>query len=217
MFAGVSRTWLYPYIQSHYKSILTACIVFAGVLWLNDDRHFRAAQPDTRPRRSFADNFNADPCVFGAIALPNWVISSADGSKKPSVDVLGTGPGCISAIMPVDGNYLDLHGTTPDASGSDNATITSIATFQPGEYILTFQLGNNGLGAATGPGADNRLQVSLGSFTQTLPAMSGTRPFSPQTLVFKNTIRGAHLVFAALGNTHNDSGPLLDSVDLRPR
>jgi hypothetical protein len=145
------------------------------------------------------DNFDANAQTL------NWAGDSVFTSTAApaSVDLIGTG---FFDFQPGHGNYLDLDGST--GNGNDPAgQITSVLTFGPGDYTLTFDLAGNQRGAAS-----QSTTVSLGDFSQTFgPLLSGVN-FTTQTISFSTTTAG-HLVFSEHGPS-DQQGNLLDNVKL---
>src|SRR6185369_10906931 len=80
-----------------------------------------------------------------------------------SIDIIGTG---FFDLQPGHGNYVDLDGSS--GSGHNPAgQLTSVATFGPGNYTLTFALAGNLRGAPA-----QTTTVSLGSFSQTFSPLN---------------------------------------------
>lgn len=145
-----------------------------------------------------SDNFNAENGGTGALnytGFTNWTAPSPG-----SVDLIGNG---FFDFYPGNGLYVDLDGST----GGQNPAgqLVSKATFGPGTYTLTFDLGGSQRGDT------NTVEVSLGSFVQdiTLPSSS---PLALQSFTF-TTGSGGPLSFVELGNSDN-VGLILDNVTL---
>jgi hypothetical protein len=147
------------------------------------------------------DNFNADgPGVFN---WPGDAVFTSTGAPG-SVDLIGAPPPFFD-LQPGNGFYVDLDGTT--GSGNDPAgQLTSVGTFGPGTYTLTFDLAGNLRGAP-----DQSTTVSLGDFSATLTPGASTG-FALRSFTFTTTTAG-HLVFTEHGPS-DQQGNLLDNVAL---
>jgi hypothetical protein len=144
------------------------------------------------------DDFNADAQTF------NWAGDAVFTSTSPpaSVDLIGTG---FFDLQPGHGNYLDLDGTT--GNGNDPAgQITSVASFGPGAYTLSFLLGGNDR-----VGQTQSTTISLGDWSTTITP-GASDPFTLHTFSF-TTASAGHLVFTE-GGPSNQQGNLLDDVKL---
>jgi hypothetical protein len=147
-----------------------------------------------------SDNFDA--------AVPdqlNWAGDSVFLATSPpgSVDLIGAG-GSFD-FYPGNGSYLDLDGSS--GTGNDPAgEITSILSFGPGSYTLSFYLGGNARGA---PAQTTR--VILGDFSTDITLASGN-PLTHYTFSF-NTASAGSLIFRELGPS-NQQGNILDNVSL---
>jgi hypothetical protein len=158
------------------------------------------------PQSSYAaivlqDNFNSS----GPGDTLNW---GGDAVFKPtsppgSVDLIGVG-GSFD-FFPGHGSYLDLDGST--GSGNDPAgQITSVLSFGPGTYTVSFLLGGNHRGAPA-----QETVVSLGDFSQAITLASGD-PLTSYSFTFTTAIGGA-LQFTETGPS-NQQGNILDDVVL---
>src|SRR5207253_8683044 len=102
----------------------------------------------------------------------NWTGDSVFLPTSPpgTVDLIGAG-GSFD-FYPGNGGYLDLDGSS--GSGNNPAgEITSIQTFGPGTYRLTFFLGGNARRAPA-----QTTQVQLGSFSASIPAVASSFPLT---------------------------------------
>lgn len=147
-----------------------------------------------------SDNFNAStPDQL------NWAGDSVFLPTSPpgTVDLIGAG-GSFD-FYPGHGSYLDLDGSS--GSGNDPAgEITSILSFGPGTYTLSFLLGGNARGA---PAQITR--VLLGDFAVDIALNSGD-PLAGYSFTF-NTASSGSLIFRELGPS-DQQGNILDDVTL---
>lgn len=148
-----------------------------------------------------SDNFDADaPPVLNWPGDGSFVATSPPGS----VDLIGSPPPFYD-LQPGHGYYIDLDGTT--GSGNDPAgQISSVLTFGPGAYKLTFDLAGNNRGYPS-----QTTTVGLGSFLTSLTP-ANTDPFVTHTIDFSSSTAG-RLVFTDLGPS-NQQGNLLDNITL---
>lgn len=145
-----------------------------------------------------SDDFNADAQGLNSPGDATFLSTASPGS----IDIIGTG---FFDLQPGNGNYVDLDGSS--GSGHNPAgQLTSIATFGPGSYTLTFDLAGNLRGAAP-----QTTTVSLGSFSQVF-APANTDGFGTQTIHF-HTTTGGSLVFTE-GGPSDQQGNLLDNITL---
>ena len=157
-----------------------------------------AASPALASTVVLSDNFNTD-----AQGL-NWPGDGVFTSTSPpaSVDLIGTG---FFDLYPGNGNYVDLDGSS--GNGNDPAgQLTSVLSFSPGTYHLSFDLGGNARGAPA-----QTTQVSLGSFSTSILLGSGA-PLAAHSYSF-NTATGGQLVFTEHGPS-DQQGNILDNVQL---
>jgi hypothetical protein len=146
------------------------------------------------------DNFG----TTGADQL-NWAGDGVFTSTSPpgSVDLIGAGGGFD--FFPGNGNYIDLDGST--GSGNNPAgQLTSVMTFGPGSYTLTFSLGGNHRGAAA-----QQTVFSLGDFSNSL-TLDSSALLTSYTYSFTTTTTG-QLVFTETGPS-DQQGNILDNVVL---
>lgn len=147
-----------------------------------------------------SDNFNA--------ATPdqlNWTGDSVFLPTSPpgTVDLIGAG-GSFD-FYPGNGSYLDLDGSS--GSGNDPAgEITSILSFGPGTYTLSFLLGGNARGA---PAQTTR--IILGDFTTDI-TLGSADPLALHSFSFTTGTSGS-LIFRELGPS-DQQGNILDNVTL---
>jgi hypothetical protein len=150
-----------------------------------------------------SDNFDAGSPHADQL---NWTGDATFNVTSPpsSVDLIGAG-GSFDFI-PGHGGYIDLDGSS--GSGNNPAgQLTSVATFGPGTYTVTFDLAGNQRGASS-----QSTTVSLGSFSQTFGPLASSVGFATQTITF-STASAGHLVFTETGPS-DQQGNLLDNVAL---
>jgi hypothetical protein len=146
------------------------------------------------------DNFGST----GADQL-NWAGDSVFTSTSPpgSVDLIGAGGGFD--FFPGNGNYVDLDGST--GNGNNPAgQLTSVLTFGPGSYTLSFALGGNHRGAAA-----QQTVFSLGDYSNSL-TLNSSASLTTYTYSFTTTTTG-QLVFTETGPS-DQQGNILDNVVL---
>jgi hypothetical protein len=150
-----------------------------------------------------SDNFDAGSPHADQL---NWTGDATFNVTSPpsSVDLIGAG-GSFDFI-PGHGGYIDLDGSS--GIGNDPAgQLTSVATFGPGTYTVSFDLAGNQRGASS-----QSTTVSLGDFSQTFGPLLSSVGFTTQTITFSTSTAG-HLVFTEAGPS-DQQGNLLDNVAL---
>ena len=150
-----------------------------------------------------SDNFDAGSPHADQL---NWTGDATFNVTSPpsSVDLIGAG-GSFDFI-PGHGGYIDLDGSS--GSGNNPAgQLTSVASFGPGTYTVTFDLAGNQRGASS-----QSTTVSLGDFSQTFGPLASSVGFTNQTITFSTSTAG-HLVFTETGPS-DQQGNLLDNVAL---
>ena len=149
-----------------------------------------------------SDNFNGETPPPDQL---NWKGDAVFTPTSPpgSVDLIGEGGGFD--FFPGNGGYIDLDGST---GGGHNPAgeLTSIANFNPGRYIVSFDLAGNHRTPLS-----HDTTVSLGSFSSTVTA-GGSDPFATHSFTFTTSKVGS-LVFTEAGPSDNQ-GNLLDNVSL---
>lgn len=152
----------------------------------------------------FSDNFAADSFALGVTntstnnLLANWNIVAGN------VDVIGSdGVNSSFNFYPGNGKYLDLDGTGQPS----NAQIQTVASFGPGEYTLTFDLGNN-----PGGESQNGLDVYLGTTLVAHLMTSGAPALVHESFTFSSLANG-NLSFTQGGNA-DQQGSILSNVQL---
>ncbi len=147
------------------------------------------------------DTFDGD-----APAGLNWAgdaVFTSTGAPG-SVDLIGAPPPFFD-LQPGNGYYVDLDGSS--GGGNDPAgQLTSVLSFGPGAYTLTFDLAGNLRGAP-----DQTTTVSLGDFSADLTPSNSTA-FTLHSFTFTTTT-GGNLVFTEHGPS-DQQGNLLDNVSL---
>jgi hypothetical protein len=148
------------------------------------------------------DNFDSENGGLGVVnygAFTNWNIEGG------SVDLIGTGTGgAYSDILPGNGLYVDLDGTT-----NSGGKLVSKQNFDlsPGEYILSFDL------AGSQRGDSNDVTVRLGNVFEEKYSLETGSPFGhiERTIAIDNPSTGT-LSFENSGG--DNIGLLLDNVKL---
>ena len=131
--------------------------------------------------------------------------STSPPGANSSVDLIGAGGAFDFFFGQGHGSYVDLDGSS--GYGNDPAgQLTSIATFGPGQYTLTFDLAGNRRGAA-----DQTTKITLGSTVVDLLTDASGVGFKSYSYTFTTT--GGQLVFTELGPS-DQQGNLLDNVVL---
>ena len=137
----------------------------------------------------------------GAVPWPgagNWTVS--DGS----VDMIGAGTSWD--LLPGNGKYLDMDGSTGDAG-----KITSISmALAPGDYVLSFDIAGNQRG-----GRDDAVLVEVsGLLTGSVSSIPSGLPFTTYNIAVA-TGTSATISFEGIGG--DNVGALLDNVALNSR
>jgi hypothetical protein len=144
----------------------------------------------------FFDNFNSENGGTGSLdytAFANFDVTAG------SVDLIGNG---AFDFYPGNGLYVDLNGST-DVSG----TLTSKASFAPGQYIFSFSIGNTQIGGPT-----NTVTVTLGDYQETFSRTGlGTLDTITRAITLTSS---AQLVFATPAGDGDDGGIIIDNVSL---
>jgi hypothetical protein len=145
------------------------------------------------------DNFDAENSGTGTLnysGLANWDVT--DGS----VDLIGNG---FFDLLPSDGLYLDLDGSTGNAGKLESKTTYS---FNPGDIVeLKFNL------AGSQRGDTNSVTVSLGSLLNEVFTLNS--PTSLTTITRSFTVASATNAELVFDHSGGDSfGLLLDNVKL---
>lgn len=149
-----------------------------------------------------SDNFNASGPP--TVNWPGDAVFTSTGGALASVDLIGS-PGNFYDLEPGNGYYVDLDGST--GNGNDPAgQLTSVLSFGPGSYSLSFFLAGNNRVSTT-----QSTTVSLGDFSTTITpgAFDG---FSAFNFNFSTATSG-NLIFTENGPS-NQQGNLLDNVTL---
>ncbi len=147
------------------------------------------------------DDFNSDTHKL------NWtgdaVFTSSNAGGHAATDLIGAG---FFDIYPGHGNYVDLDGSM--GSGNKPAgLLESNASFGPGTYLLTFNLGGNKRGTPA-----QTTVVSLGDFTAPGLTLASSAPMTLYSYTFTTTTAGK-LFFTELGPS-DQRGNVLDDVTL---
>jgi hypothetical protein len=148
----------------------------------------------------FTDDFNSYPTQLNWVPPANW---TAGGGAGGTVDLIGQtlGNPPLFDLFPGHGGYVDL-----DGSSGAETNLSTLATFDPGTYTLTFDLAGN----ARNDGSKTTV-ITLGNFT-TMITLAATAPYALQTLTFTTT--GGHLVFSDMSGGNPNIGNVLDNVTI---
>jgi hypothetical protein len=143
----------------------------------------------------FMDNFNSYPVMLNWVPPANWTVAAGG-----SVDLIGmTTDGPLFDLFPGNGGYVDLDGSTFTES-----SLSTIMSFAPGTYTLSFDLAGNARGDI-----DKTTVITLGNFTQSI-TLASNAPFALHTFTFTTT--GGQLSFTDMSGGNNDIGNVLDNV-----
>jgi hypothetical protein len=148
----------------------------------------------------FFDDFDSYTAGIPWSGNANWSVS--DGS----VDMIGEGTSWD--LIPGNGKYLDMDGSTEDAG---KITSNSIA-LAPGDYVLSFDIAGNQRN-----GADDAVNVAVGSLLSgSVTIIASSLPFTTITIPFTvATATSATISFEGVGG--DNIGALLDNVALNSR
>jgi len=175
------------------KNLITGFALSVGLMWA------QASQAALL----FSDNFNSTTTqALNQTAFTNWTVTSG------SVDVIGDG-GSFAFLPPGNGNYVDLDGST-----GQPGQLTTIMTFNPGTYLVTFDLAGSqgGAGKVDPVSKTTEIAFSIGGATQTL-LLDPSAPLTTYSYTFTTTGPG-HLSFTDLSGGNNNVGNLLDNVSV---
>jgi hypothetical protein len=143
----------------------------------------------------FMDNFNSYPTMLNWVPPANWTVGAGG-----SVDLIGmTTDGPLFDLFPGNGGYVDLDGSTFTESN-----LSTIMSFAPGTYTLSFDLAGNARGDIA-----KTTVITLGSFTQSI-SLASNAPYALHTFTFTTT--GGNLVFSDMSGDNNNIGNILDNV-----
>jgi len=144
----------------------------------------------------FSDDFNSYAYQLNWVPPSNWSVSSG------TVDLIGqTTTQTAFNFFPGNGGYVDLNG-----SNGLPGSLQTLASFLPGSYTLSFDLGGNARGDV-----DKTTVITLGDFSQPLTLASGSA-FQTYSYTFATT--GGQLDFADLAGGNGNIGNILDNVTL---
>jgi len=148
----------------------------------------------------FFDDFNSYAAGVPWPGNASWTVS--DGS----VDMIGAGTSWD--LLPGNGKYLDMDGSTGDAG---KITSNSIA-LAPGDYVLSFDIAGNQRN-----GADDGVNVAVGGLLSgSVTSINSALPF---TTIYMNftvaSATSATISFEGIGG--DNVGALLDNVALNSR
>jgi hypothetical protein len=149
----------------------------------------------------FFDDFDSYTAGIPWPGNANWAVS--DGS----VDLIGEGTSWD--LLPGNGLYMDMDGSTGDAG---KITSNSIA-LAPGDYVLSFDIAGN-----QRRGADDAVlvEVSGGLLIGSVTSIASTLPFTNISMPFTvAAATSATISFEGVGG--DNVGALLDNVELNSR
>lgn len=141
----------------------------------------------------FSDNFNGESQGLNYTAFANWTVTQG------TVDMIGTG---FYDFYPGNGNYVDMDGSTGASGG-----ITTISSFGPANYLLTFDLG----GSQRGDPA-NTVVVSFNNVILQTYTLNSSDPLASESISF--TALGAGSLSFTQTNPGDNQGLILDNVVL---
>lgn len=142
----------------------------------------------------FSDNFNTDVLAINQTTfVGGWSVTGTG-----TVDLIGN-PNFFD-LLPGNGRYVDLDGSTGDAGGFDKQLGLAAAT----NYTLSFDL------AGSQRGGSETVNVIFGTASQTF-TLNSTDPFATHTLSFTTNGNANYQIF--FKNAGGDNvGALLDNV-----
>lgn len=152
----------------------------------------------TSSRADLVDNFNSENGGVGQLNyynFANWTIANANVGG--SVDLIGNG---FFDFYPGNGLYVDLEGSTNGPGG----LMTTIQTFAPGTYVLSYDL------AGSARGVDNTVAVNFGPFSEVY-SIPSTQPYTLYTNMVTLTAP-SQLTIQDLGV--GNVGAILDNVSV---
>jgi hypothetical protein len=156
----------------------------------------------------FSDDFNNETLSLNHTFADKWTVVPGSGT----VDLIGA-PGFFD-LIPGNGRYVDLDGTTPNDAGIMRSDALSLLAGTA--YTLTFDLAGSQRGDTNtmsnygiDTNGDNVADISGGLLSKTSGQL-----FSTETLSFTTggAIPSAHIVFGQNGG--DNIGLLLDNVKL---
>lgn len=143
----------------------------------------------------FSDNFDADTIGLNTTTfLGGWTVS--DGT----VDTIGVGSSWD--LIPGNGHYIDLDGSTYRAGVFSNSVHLAAGT-----YTLSFDIAGNMRGA----GSDT-VDINFGTSSQTL-VVGQSDALSTKTLSFTAAVDGQY-TFSFHNHGGDNQGALLDNVSI---
>jgi hypothetical protein len=145
----------------------------------------------------FSDDFNSYTGGNNWAGEGQWTVT------EQSVDMIGVGT--VWDLLPGNGLYLDMDGSTGNAGTIESINIA----MAPGEYVLSFDIAGNQRN-----GADDAVNVQVGSLLSgSVSSIPSTLPFTTITMPFTvTTATSATISFDGVGS--DNVGALLDNVAL---
>lgn len=156
----------------------------------------------------FSDDFNDEALTLNHVFTDKWTVVLGSGT----VDLIGA-PGFFD-LIPGNGRYVDLDGTTPNDAGVMRSD--ALALLAGTEYTLTFDLAGSQRGdtnTMSNYGIDTDGD-NIADISGALLSRNSLDPFSTVTLSFTTVgaIPVAHILFGQVGG--DNIGLLLDNVKL---
>jgi hypothetical protein len=164
----------------------------------------------------FTDNFNSDTPSLNSTG-DAFFLSTSPSYNKPneaSIDIIGSGPsGTSFDILPGNGYYVDLDGSSGYGNKPLAGQLTYKGTFAPGNYVLTFDLAGNQRGAGA-----QTTEVLAGTSSTTFALIPSSQGFTTETIDFTATATSNILQFDEIGPLptlgSDQQGNLLDNVSV---
>ena len=150
---------------------------------------------------TFTDNFNADPGALNATNFNGlWTVSQGTVDLIPVDSQFNFYPG--------NGEYVDLNGSSNAYGG-----LSTVQTFGPGTYTLTFNLGGSFGGQGMIDPTSKETLVNLGGFQIADITLAPNAGFTSQSFTF-TTGTGGVLNFTSVPGGNANVGNILDNVSL---
>ena len=206
----LNQTYMNPTVNFHSSKgwiMIKFKLAYAGAVAVTAMLAFGGAASASTV---LSDNFNSATPGLSSPGDSAFLSTSPAGNSGPaSIDIIGKDSmGNTSFdLLPGNGLYVDLDGTSGNGNSPVAGQLTSMASFGPGSYTLSFDLAGNNRGAA-----NQTTKVSLGDFSVIVTPTSSSQGFNLYSYTF-NTSVGGNLVFTENGPS-NQQGNLLDNVTL---
>lgn len=146
----------------------------------------------------FVDNFDSYNNQTNWPGAGGWTVS--DGS----VDIIGSIPTTYWDLLPGNGNYLDMDGSSNDAGKISYAGIS----LAPGDYVLSYDIAGNQRNKG-----DDSVIVSITGLVSTTTTVGQSASLTTVTIPF--TVTSATVVTLSFEGVGSDNvGALLDNVSI---